>query len=92
MCKCIFKDLLKDFFWYTLPAFLSNIKLEQLQTKVLKQSHDFSQTDFFLKKNSLLLFKFFIAPLNEFYDLEPMTNVICIFAKYQTGAIADHCI
>ena len=34
---------------------------------------------------------FFRFPLNWFYDLELMMHIICIFAEYQTGVIADHC-
>ena len=26
-----------------------------------------------------------------FYDLEPMTHVVCIFAVYQTGEFTGHC-
>ena len=31
----------------------------------------------------------FKAPLNGFYDLEPMTHVAGIFVECQTGAISD---
>ena len=45
----------------------------------------FSKTDFFekKKKNSLLSSKYiFKAPLNTFYDLEPIIHVVYIFAEY----------
>ena len=35
--------------------------------------------------------KKFTAIVNGFYDLQPMIHVACIFAEYQSGAIADHC-
>ena len=36
--------------WYSLPAFLSNIKLKRLQITVRKQSHELSNTFSFKKK------------------------------------------
>ena len=40
----LLKDLTISNLWYMLPVFLANIKLEQLQITVLKQSRDFSKT------------------------------------------------
>ena len=49
MSKCIFKVSLNvymfEFLWYTIPAFWSNIKLEQLQVTVLKRSRDLSKAN-----------------------------------------------
>ena len=77
-----------------LPAFLLNIKLEQFQIKVLKQSHYFSETVIFFFETtfSLLFYRCtFKSALNGFYKLDYMTHSVYFFAEYKTGAIANHC-
>ena len=61
-----------------MPAFLSNIKLKQLEITGLKKSHDLSKTVNILKEHFHCYFP------NVFSGLLRT-------AKFQTGAIADHC-
>ena len=63
-----------------------NIKVEQLQNKVLKQWHGLNKTDIFLKEN------FHCNLPNAFsYDLGPLIHDKSILIDYQPEAIAGHC-
>ena len=76
--------------WYTLPAFLSKIKLEHMPITVLNQSYDLSQTINILKAS------FHCYRPNVFQSFQNCSKALWLltnasfFVKNETGTIADH--